>query len=110
VVAADVTAPQFIGDPSISHKAFPARRGARMRFTLSEAAQVTVVVLRRRTHGRYRRVGALMRAASAGAGSIRVPSRLHGHRLRRGRYRATLRAVDGSGNASRAARIRFRVR
>jgi Tol biopolymer transport system component len=67
----------------------------RLRFTLSEAADVKVVVRGRRT----------LRLAGRPAGANRV--RL---RVRRGSHRLAITAVDAAGNRSAAKRIRFRVR
>jgi hypothetical protein len=75
-------------------------RHRRIRFTLDEAARVTVKVSRRgKVVRRVRR--------DAAAGTVTVRLRRRAIRLP-GRYRVTVRAVDAAGNASAAAR-RFRV-
>ena len=88
---ADTTAPVLTG-----LKALPRR--SRVRFRLSENADVRLVI--RRRGGRARTVTV---SAVAGANAARV-------RLRaRGRYRVTAVAVDAAGNRSPARRIGFRV-
>ena len=72
----------------------------RIRFTLSEAAHVSVTLKRR--HGRSTRVDL---NAVAGANRIRGA-----RRLVRGRYRLTVVAVDPAGNAAPPARLRFKVK
>jgi plastocyanin len=80
------------------------RPGARVRFSLSETARVK---------GAIDRLGSsatpIVRRFSfsgrAGVNRVRLPLR----RLRPGRYRLTLRAVDGDGNRSGLARARFRL-
>jgi hypothetical protein len=90
--AADTTAPELT-----RLRAIPRR--SRIRFRLSEAADVRLVVRRRGTRSRSRTVH-----AAAGANTVRV-------RLRaRGRYRVTAVATDAAGNRSAARRIGFRVR
>ena len=102
--------------------------GARLRFTLSEAATVTIridklvrgrrlkqrcVRPRRapsgRTCKRADKRGTLTRAGSAGANSVAITGRLRGKRLPAGRYRATLKGKDLAGNVSDRSRVRFRV-
>jgi hypothetical protein len=65
-----------------------------LRFRLSEPANVKVVVRRGRT---------LRLARPAGANRVKL-------RVRRGRHRVTVTAVDAAGNRSAARRIRFRAR
>jgi plastocyanin len=77
-----------------------ARRSTRLRFRLSEAAKVKVVVTR---SGRTAR--SFTRSRGKGRRSIRLSVR----RLRRGRYRATLRPTDRAGNRGRAVSTTFRV-
>jgi sugar lactone lactonase YvrE len=67
-----------------------------VRYRLSEPARVTVVMTRR---GHRRTIS---RAAKSGPNRLRV-------RLRPGRYRVRLRAVDAAGNQSAARTVRFRV-
>jgi hypothetical protein len=104
--------------------------GTRFRYTLSEDARVTFSFQRRasgrrvggrcrkptrRNRGRRRcarwvRVkGSFAQNGKAGRNGKSWSGRLRGKALRRGRYRATLRAKDASGNRSKAARVRFRI-
>lgn len=73
---------------------------ARIRFTVSEAARISITLKRR--HGRATRM-----EVDAAAGSNRVRA---ARRLRRGRYRLTAIAVDAAGNAAAPVRVRFKVR
>jgi Tol biopolymer transport system component len=102
--------------------------GARLRFTLSEAATVTIridalvrgrrlnkrcVAPRRSPRGRAcTRVikrGTLTHAGTAGANRFALTGRLRGRRLPPGRYRATLRGRDAAGNVSAPSRVGFTV-
>ena len=102
--------------------------GGRLRFTLSEAASVTIridallpgrrlrgrcVPPRRAPRGRVCtraiRRGVLTRAGTQGANRVAITGRLRGKRLRPGPYRATLRAKDVAGNVSAARRVTFRI-
>jgi predicted outer membrane repeat protein len=108
-------------------------RGTTFGFTLSEAARVSMRVERRRlgrrVRGRCRRptarnrrarrcrrwvgVSTFHREALEGPNSVRFSGRVRvrgrARALRRGRYRLRLIAVDGAGNSSDPAFIRFRV-
>jgi Ca2+-binding RTX toxin-like protein len=79
------------------------RRGGRLVLRLSEGARITVVVSRR-ARSRFRKVRRLSRAGAQGTNRIRLPKR-----LRSGRYRAVLVAVDAAGNRSARRTVRFRV-
>ena len=135
----DTTAPVLSGVSVAPRRFLPGRRvrprtrkrpaiGARLRFTLSEAATVTIridallpgrrlkkrcVAPRRaprgRTCRRAVRRGTLTRVASAGANRVKLTGRLRGRRLPAGPYRATLRARDAAGNVSAPSRTRFTV-
>jgi hypothetical protein len=109
------------------------RRGARVRFTLSEPASVRFTIARRavgrrvggacRTANRRNRAhprcvrwaaaGSITRHASAGANGVRLAGRLRVRgRIRSlapGRYRLTLVATDAAGNRSIPTRLPFRV-
>jgi plastocyanin len=80
------------------------RPGARLRFSLNEAARVrgTLETVGPRSARVVRRFSFRGRR---GVNRVRLPVR----RLRRGRYRASLRAVDAGGNRSRLVRARFRI-
>jgi hypothetical protein len=110
--------------------AFKAKKGSRIRFTLSEAASVRVVIARsasgRRVGGRCRapskanrkrpkctrfvNVGSLTLAGKIGANSVKFNGRVGGHRLAAGKYRATATATDSAGQASKAVRAPFTVK
>jgi hypothetical protein len=102
--------------------------GGRLRFTLSEAASVTIridallpgrrlrkrcVRPRRAPRGRICtrviRRGTLARSGTQGANRVNVTGRLRGKRLRPGPYRATLRARDAAGNLSTPRRVKFTI-
>ncbi|HEX2232844.1 MAG TPA: hypothetical protein VHG69_05720 [Thermoleophilaceae bacterium] len=81
------------------------RPGARVRFRLDERARVTGA-LDRRGPGAGRVVRRFSFSARAGVNNVRLPLR----RLRPGRYRLALRAVDAAGNRSSVARASFTLR
>jgi len=87
------------------------RRGqrARLRLILSAPAHVRIRI-QRRTGGRWVRVRNLSVDALAGKVSIRLPRRVHGHALLRGRYRVSVVAIDGAGHRSSTVRRALRVR
>jgi plastocyanin len=78
-------------------RARPSRRSVRFTFRLSERARVRASV-----SGPSRKV--MARSLAAGRRSLTI------RRLRRGRYRASLRVRDTAGNRGRTARTRFRIR
>jgi hypothetical protein len=86
-------------------------RGTRFRYTLSEAARVTLKIQRalagRPT--RYRTIGTLSRTAARGANSTRFSGRLRKRALRPGRYRVRITATDTAGNRSARQTTRFRI-
>jgi hypothetical protein len=87
-------------------------RGTTFRFTLSEAARVSMRIQRNR-RGRWVRVRTLLRDATAGANRVRFAGRVlvrgRARTLRPGRYRVRLQAVDAAGNRSALKTIRFRI-
>jgi hypothetical protein len=109
------------------------KRGTTFRYTLSEAALVTITIerqlpgrrvrvrgkarcvkpTRRNTHARkckrYRRAGKLSEQEQAGSQSMHFSGRLRGRPLRPGRYRARIVAVDSLGARSSEPRLAFRV-
>jgi hypothetical protein len=109
------------------------KRGTRFRYTLSEAARVTIRierVLPGRVRGRgarrkcvkptarnrkarrckrYKRVTTLVANEQAGRQSTAFTGRVRGRALRRGRYRARLVASDALGALSAEKRIALRI-
>lgn len=105
------------------------RRGTRVRYHVSEPATVTLLIERRkrgrRVRGRcraprpeyrgrprcrrHRAVATLLREADRGRNRTRFTGRIGRKKLRPGRYRLTLRAVDRAGNSSRRVRRSFRI-
>ena len=109
-----------------SRRFAPSKRGTAFRFALSERSRVSVTIARvlpgRRLGSRcvrsgpglggrctrYRRVDRITRVhqrSRAGRNRIRYATR----GLEPGRYRATLRAVDGDGNRSDPVSVTFTV-
>lgn len=80
------------------------RTGTRIVYTLAENASARIAITTRR--GKV--LGFLSAPGSAGENTRRFSGRLRGHPLRRGRYRAVLRAVAGSRQET--ARRAFSVR
>lgn len=120
---ADRTAP-VISKLSMT-KSFTAAKGATIRFTLSEAARVSLKTERRTTGrkvgkrcvkatkknrkrkacARYVSPRTLTRNAKAGANSVRFKTKLAA-----GRYRLTVNARDAAGNKAKARSVTFTVK
>jgi secreted trypsin-like serine protease len=81
------------------------KAGAKLTFSLSEAAAVRVSV---RKGARTLAPGATI-AARAGRTARRFTGRLGSKRLKPGRFTLQLGAVDAAGNAGKPARVRFRI-
>lgn len=120
------------GGPSAAARRKP-KRGTTFRYTLSEAARVTITIertlpgrrarVRGRTRclkptrrnrrarkcSRYRRSGALSGQEQPGSQSTPFSGRLRGKALRPGRYRARIVALDSLGARSSERRLAFRV-
>jgi hypothetical protein len=114
---------------SMSPRAFAAKQGATLGFGLSEPARVAVTIERllpgrkvrakcakpnRRNRNakacrRAVRVGTLTRAAVLGTNRVVFDGRVAGRSLKPGAYRATARALDAAGNASRPAALAFKI-
>jgi len=128
--AADTVAPVFTGRLTLSPPAFRAAAGTSVRFSLSEAAAVTLTVARRTTgrraggrcvkrtrknHARRRCIryvrvaGSLTSAGTAGANRVRFSGRLRSRKLPAARYRLLATAIDLSGNRSAPSRAAFRI-
>jgi secreted trypsin-like serine protease len=95
----DTTAPVVSG-ARLSRKKVKRRRGATLSFDVSEAAAVTVTILRK-----TRRVATVPLPASAG----HVSRKLSTKKLKRGGYKLQIVAIDAAGNRSRPATVAFKV-
>jgi hypothetical protein len=84
----------------------PRRAWSRLRFALSEPAQVIVRLFRGRA-GRAARV--LRLDGRAGRNSLRLRARVGRRTLRAGSYRLTLVAIDAAGNRSRTVSRRLSI-
>jgi uncharacterized delta-60 repeat protein len=112
--------------------AFTARKrapvGTAFRYTLSEAARVTIRLERatkgvrrgkrcvkptKRRHGkrctRFVRVGRLVRESPLGKTKVPFNGRIKRRALKLGNYRAVIFAVDAAGNTSASKRLKFKV-
>lgn len=86
-------------------------RGGQVRFTLSEAATVTVRFERLAGRRRVRVPGSFKLKLAAGKRSVRFTGRVTRRRtLKPGAYRIVLTATDAAGNAAPAARAGFSLR
>jgi hypothetical protein len=120
----DVIAPVITG-PTVAPKRFRVsprgtatvarlRRGSRIRYSLSEAAAVTLrfqraATIRRTGRRRWVAAGTLRRAGIAGVNRVRFSGRIGRRALRAGRYRLILRATDAAGNSAKARPRALRV-
>ena len=100
----DTTAPVIVS-ASVKPKAFKRRRGTTCRYKLSEDANVTFT-LQRRKGKRYLKGKRLTKASKAGANKKKFVTR----KLKPGRYRATLVATDAARNRSKPKRLTFRIK
>jgi hypothetical protein len=102
------------------------RKGARIKFTLSEAAKVSLkierkgkgrrkgskCVARRQTGKRctlYTSKGTLRRGGTAGANTVAFSGRIGSKKLAKGRYRITATATDAAGNKAKKKTVSFRI-
>jgi hypothetical protein len=136
---ADTTAPAFTARPKFTPSSFrslpsgatisAAARGAKLGFTLSEAATIKLTITGgaagKRVKGRCvkptranRRaskctrtvtLGSASKAVPAGAVSLRFSGRAAGKALKRGKYTARFVATDAAGNASAAVTAKFTI-
>jgi virginiamycin B lyase len=126
---ADRVAPRFVRRPTLKPARFRSGRASTLTFTLSEAAQVTFTVARRRSGRRvgrtcvaptrsnrdrrrctrYATVATLRRAGLQGANTVRFGGRVGGRALRPGTYRLTASARDAAGNRASAPAASFTV-
>ena len=100
---ADTTAPVILS-ASVKPRTVRRRRGATLRYRLSEQARLTVTI-QRRAGRRYVSAARLSAASKKGANTRRLVTR----RLRPGRYRAVLVATDAAGNPSKRRVLTFQV-
>jgi VCBS repeat-containing protein/parallel beta-helix repeat protein len=85
------------------------KRGTRLVYSLSEAADVEIRIQRRRANGSFRRVGTLTTSGAEGSNRFYFSGKIGDEPLRRGRYRMALRATDAAGNQAVPKRLRFRM-
>jgi Tol biopolymer transport system component len=101
-------------------------KGTKIRFTLSEAASVSLRI-ERKTKGhrkgrkcvakrktgkrctRYVLKGTLKRSGKAGVNSVAFSGRIGKRKLAKGRYRVVVRATDAAGNRSAKKTAAFRI-
>ena len=89
-------------------KARKARRGTTIRYTLSEAANVTLQV-ERRVGRRWVRAASLKQAGRTGANRKAFSGKVGRKTLKRGKYRLVVSAVDTAGNKSTAKPRPFQI-
>jgi hypothetical protein len=114
---------------SMTDKSFTVKQGTTFRYTLSEAATVTIVIERqlrgrrvgkrcvkptrrnakKRVCKRWVKQGTIRAAEQAGKQSTRFNGRVGKRALRPGRYRARIRAKDAAGARSSERRLAFTV-
>jgi DNA-binding beta-propeller fold protein YncE len=88
------------------------RRGAKIRYSLSETAQTTIVFERKSKTGRtkrFKKVGTLTRRGKEGRNVVPFSGRIGRRPLAPGRYRLVVTATDGSGNTSKQKRKGFSI-
>ena len=104
----DASAPVLNGARLSKVRVRPGRK-VTLSFRLSEAAAVTVTVHRKQGR-RYRPLSpTIPLAADAGTFRRKFDGRLGGRKLKPGRYRFSLTAVDAAGNTARAVTVPFRI-
>ena len=104
----DATAPVLDRARLSKARVRPGRK-VTLSFRLSEASAVTVTVLKKQGR-RYRPLSpTIPLAADAGAFSRKFDGRLGGRKLKPGRYKFSLKAIDAAGNAARTVAVPFRI-
>jgi Tol biopolymer transport system component len=112
---ADTTRPVISGLRMTRTRFAVRRRASAFVFSLSEDSRASVAIarcskLRKRTCRRYRVVATLTRAhAEQGRNRIAFSGKIGSRKLKPGRYRATVGAVDAAGNRAVPRRVRFRI-
>ena len=115
---------------SLSKRTFKAKAGTTIRFTLSKAAKVSIVVARKgtgrkvgtrcvkQTTSNRRRTACVLYTTSgtqsnvsrkAGANAVKFSGKIRGRLLKPGNYRFTLLATDSGGRKSKAVSVTFKV-
>jgi hypothetical protein len=86
-------------------------RGTVLRFSSSEAGNLSIAISRARgaKPGGARPFATIVRSISAGPGRVRLSGSIGKGRLRPGSYRLALTARDAAGNVSRVVRLAFTV-
>ena len=112
------TVDPVLGTPRLSSTRFRAARsgpgsaasvGARVRYSLSEAATTRFAVQKLVSGRSVRLKRGFTHRGQAGANRFRFTGRIRGRTLRPGRYRLVAVATDAAGNTSVAKRVRFRI-
>lgn len=105
----DETAPKLTKLSMLKKKAKRGKKNA-FRFTLSEKARV-VIKIKRVSKGKGKRTqGKIVRKkVAAGKRKIGFKGKVNGRKLKPARYKATIVAVDGSGNRSKQRFLSFRI-
>lgn len=123
------TAPTAISARAAKKKAKATKKGTTFAFTLTEAATASLRIeaikagrrkgkkcakptRKLRKHKackRYVAAGVLQRKSAAGANRVAFSGRVGKRKLKPGRYRLTVTAVDPSGNVSKKATLTFRI-
>jgi dienelactone hydrolase len=89
----------------------PKRSGRRIVFTVSGPGKVTLLLQKRIAGHKYRTKARIVRrAAKAGRMVVKLPRKVHGHRLSRGRYRVIVTPTDSAGHAGQSHMVRFVLR
>jgi hypothetical protein len=88
-----------------------ATRGTVLRFSSSEAGNLSIAISRARgaKPGGARPFATIVRSISAGPGRVRLSGSIGKRRLRPGSYRLAITARDAAGNVSRVVRLAFTV-
>jgi subtilisin-like proprotein convertase family protein len=104
-----ITSPSVSGF-SISPKKPRAGKTITFKWRLSKAGSVTVAI-ERLVKRKFKSLGRITKPARAGAGSLKVKSKIGNAKLPAGRYRAAISATaPGAARASAAKTLRFTIR
>lgn len=129
VTGASLTSRTFAVGSSATALTASAKRGTTVRYTLSEAARVTIAISRQvsgrrsgarcvKPAGKVRRAkrctryvlaGTLTRTGVPGPNSVAFSGRIANRKLTPGRYRMLLVSTDTAGNRSKATQLRFTI-